>query len=133
MSAVLDTASAAHPNSINAVSKVPRRLLKASDDVEGEGYSSSPGSTNSALLLKPLTPAQSGEHRLHEAATECAAGEPKLDVAAIKEPMILPDSAAVVITVEEHANGSVSLPLRWVALLLRASRAQSLCLLDWPF
>ena len=41
-----------------------RRLV--SEENEEGGYSSSPSSTESALMLKPLTPAQSGEHRLHD-------------------------------------------------------------------
>ena len=41
-----------------------RRLV--SEEKEEGGYSSSPSSTESALMLKPLTPAQSGEHRLHD-------------------------------------------------------------------
>lgn len=36
------------------------------EESEEGGYASSPGSTASTLMLKPLTPAQSGEHRLHD-------------------------------------------------------------------
>ena len=39
---------------------------RPSEDSEESGYSSSPSSTASTLMLKPLTPAQSGEHRPHD-------------------------------------------------------------------
>lgn len=89
-----------------SIAQAPRAVRRGSDETEGEGYSSSPSSTSSALLLKPLTPAQSGEHRLHEI-KETVEEEPG------KSPMTqLLEIPAGTLIVEEHANGTITLPLR---------------------
>lgn len=61
---IITGSNSEQPLAAAAVPPEVRRLV--SEENEEGGYSSSPSSTESTLMLKPLTPAQSGEHRLHD-------------------------------------------------------------------